>query len=51
MPLGGSSALAWVVTVGFLVAFVVPVLYLTHLSVRDDTHAEAASVESTGPES
>ncbi|MFB6081165.1 MAG: hypothetical protein ABEJ81_09225 [Haloferacaceae archaeon] len=46
MPLGGSPTVAWVITVGFLLGFVGPVVYLTYLSVRRDRHMETTHVES-----
>lgn len=48
MPLGGTSALAWLITIGFLVAFVTPVVYITYLSMKHDSHTWTPASESNG---
>lgn len=46
-----QSTLAWVATLGFLVAFVLPVLYLTYLSMQRDAHVATPGSEPADPES
>ncbi|MFB6301955.1 MAG: hypothetical protein ABEH78_03745 [Haloferacaceae archaeon] len=51
MPLGGSPTAAWIVTIGFVVLFVLPVVYLTYLSMQREEHTASGISEANGTES
>ena len=46
MVLGGTQGMAWIIMIGFVLIFVLPVLYLTYLSMRRDRHTAAVHLES-----